>query len=203
MHPEPGIAVANRSVMHIVIEARDDEAHGWQLREVTRELTQTSFCRAGVGERFPWIMPAWRAGLDIADKAFPRCGECAGEIRRIERILPVIVCALSRSTKQREIIRLAWTRDAEGVDEQSPARCQAIDERRTLSIDDLFERMVLKYNYDDVVRLRRVSADGVGRLDRKQQHGRGQCRGYPMNDGRINANADGCRGHVSNVAARN
>src|SRR5215469_16101179 len=99
MHLEPGIAVAHRSVMHIIVEARDDEAHGWQLHEVTRELAKISFCRAGAGERFPRIMFARRAGLDIADKALPRRLKRVSKIGRIESIVPIIAYALGRSTK--------------------------------------------------------------------------------------------------------
>src|SRR5690242_8899966 len=107
--------------MHIVFGARDDEAHGWQLREVTRELAKIPFGLASAGERFPWIMFTRRAGLDIADKALPSSLKSVSKIGRVESVVPIVAYALRRSTKERKIIRLAWMRDSEGVDEQCAA----------------------------------------------------------------------------------
>src|SRR5271170_9805 len=96
---EPGVAVAHRSVMHVVIEVGGDKAHCWQPREVIRKLTQVPFRRARVCEGFPWVVCARRASFNIADKVLPRSSECTGESRCIEDMVFIVAYALGRSAK--------------------------------------------------------------------------------------------------------
>ena len=115
--PEPIVSHAHRSVMHIVIEAGNDKADGWQLRELTRELTEVALGRTSVNKGLPRIVLAWRASFDIPDKTLSRALESAGERRYIERVVLVVSYALGRPAEQREVIWLARMSDRKGVDE--------------------------------------------------------------------------------------
>lgn len=156
--------------MHAVVEIRDDEAHCRKLSEVVREIGQVAFRRASVDEGLQRVVPARRACLDIADEAFPRRFERAGESRYVERMVLIVAYALGRAAEQRKIVWLARMRDGESVYEQSTVRRQSIDER-SVRADDLVEGVVLHYYHDDVVKLWDVLA--LGGLNRQRHYARG------------------------------
>jgi len=56
----------------------------------------------------------------------------------------------------------------EGVDEKCATSRQVMDEWCAICIDDLFERVILKYSDDDVIELRQAVVRGEGGLKDKR-----------------------------------
>jgi hypothetical protein len=116
--PPGGLGARHRPGSPIHQACRDvmgnNKADSRQLPEIGGKLIKVPLRCAGCGERFPWIMSAWRACLNISDEALAGGDELTGGAWRVECMIFVIPHTLHRSAKQREIIWLTGMRQSKG-----------------------------------------------------------------------------------------
>ena len=207
--PEPPITSLNLlgivSVVHVVDQVRHDHADGRELAVLSGKFRQRHIGRrwepiaTAVLPIHPGAMPAC-VQSDTADEGADRgevfrvSGECQPRSQqRVPKIgcregvrAGVISCVLSRSRKQREIVRLAGVGDAKGLREDRALGCQAVDVRRIRRIDYMAIGVIFFNHHHNVVgpgkgrraaTLRRRSR--VGAYAHSQRHGNRSANEFP------------------------
>ena len=141
---QPGVALGDGAVVHVVVEVGDDERDRRERAEVGREAGQRlvgggrevrevhpGAVLADVLPLLQPVKPARRQPLAVAGEAEARGAQLAAEVRPGERVRAGVVGdALGGSGEQREVVRLAGVGHGVGLGEVGVLLRQRVDVRR-------------------------------------------------------------------------